>query len=97
MAVHELVDRRAKAAQLSQELDAAAGVQLDRRELLGVERCRLLEDALGNGKLADVVEQTADRQIAEAAGPEAEFLADLDSAQRDATRVLFGRLVLVGE
>ena len=95
--VNEVVDRGRKATELAQELDAAAGVQLDHGELLVVERRGLLEDALWHGQLADVVEQAADRQRAETTGCQSELLADLNRPQRHTARVLLGRLVLVRE
>src|SRR5256885_10082322 len=95
MAVHEFVDGRPEAAELAQQLDAAPGVELDRSELLVVEPLRLLENAFGHRELADVVEQPADRQVAETSGRKAQFLADLDGTQRDATSVFLRRLVLV--
>ena len=55
-----------------------------------VERPGLLEDRVGDGELADVVEQAADREVAEVALREAEALADLHRPERDPARVLLG-------
>ena len=97
MAVDELVHGRGEAAELAQQLDAPIGVPLDHGELLVIEPCRLLQDLFGNRKLADVVEQPADRKRAQPVGGEAELFADLHRPQRDSPRVLFGRLVLLGK
>ena len=72
-------------------------MQLDRGELLVIQRRRLVEDALGDGELADVVQQTADRELAEASRCEPELFAHLNRAQGDPARVLLRRFVLVGE
>ena len=62
VAVHELVDSAAEAAELAEELEAALRVSRDDDELVVVEGSRLLEDAFRHGELADVVEQPADRK-----------------------------------
>ena len=65
---------------------------------LGVgERPRLLQDRVGHGELADVVQETADREVAETLGREPELVADLCRAKRDPARVLLGVRVLLGE
>ena len=43
------------------------------------------------------MEKAADSECAQTSGREAELLADLHGAQRNAARVLFRRLVLLGE
>ena len=48
-------------------------------------------------KLADVVQEPADRQPAEARSREPELLADLDRERGDAAGVLLGRAVLLGQ
>ena len=70
---------------------------LDDRELVVVERPGLLQDRVRDRELADVVQQTADREAAQARGREAELLADLDRERGDAAGVLLGRRVLLGE
>src|SRR6266498_5077152 len=81
MAVHEVVDGSREPAELAQELDTTAGVQLDRGELRIVESSRLLEDALGHREFADVVEQPSDCERAKTSRGQAELLADLHSAK----------------
>ena len=49
---------------------------------------------VGDRELADVVQEPADREAAQADGGEAELLADLDRERGDAARVLLGRGVL---
>ena len=51
-----------EAAELGQQLVAVRRVAFDDRELAIVERTRLLQDRVRNRKLADVVEQAADRE-----------------------------------
>jgi hypothetical protein len=85
--VHELQHRGRKAAELSQQLQSPLRVTLDDVELVVVERRGLLEDPLGDGELAHVVEQASDRQRAEAPRRETELFAHLDRAQGDSTGV----------
>ena len=94
MVEHEPADRLVEAAELVQELAAALGVLLDDVVLVVVERARLLQDRLRDRELADVVQEPADREAAQARGGEAELLADLDRERRDAARVLLRRGVL---
>src|SRR5436305_14300155 len=77
-----------EAAELPEELDAPLGMPLHDGQLIRVERARLLEDSLGNGELADVVEEAADGECAQSAGSEPQLFADLDGTQRDTARVL---------
>src|SRR5258706_14962892 len=70
---------------------------LDDGELAFVERARLLQDLFRNGELADVVEQSADRERAQAIWGETELLADLHRTERDTPCVFFGRFVLFGK
>ena len=70
---------------------------LDDLELVVVERAGLLQDRVRDRELADVVQQAADRQVAEPSPREPELLTDLDGEGGDATRVLLGRAVLLGE
>ena len=49
-----------------------------------------LQDHVGDGELADVVQQPADRERAEVPLRQAEALADLHGPQRDPARVLLG-------
>ena len=93
----ETADRLVEAAELVQQLAAALRVQLHLGVLAVVQRGGLLQDRLGNGQLADVVEQAADREAAQAVGREAQLLADLDCKCRDATCVLLRRGVLRAE
>ena len=55
-----------EAAELGQELGASLGMLLDDRELVVVERPRLPEDLRRHRELADVVQQPADRETAQA-------------------------------
>ena len=70
---------------------------LDDLELVVVERPGLLQDRARDRELAHVVQQAADRQVAEPSPREPESLTDLDGEGGDATRVLLGRAVLLGE
>ncbi len=76
---------------------APLGMPADDRELVLRERARLLQDPVGDGELADVVEQAAGREAAKPARGQAELLADLHGQERDATRVLLRVGVLAGE
>src|SRR5439155_4003372 len=90
-ALHALVE----AAELAQQLIPAFRMELDQRVLVFLERGGLPEDRVGNGKLADVVEQAADRQASQTVRRQAELLADLDREGRNPARVLLGRGVLL--
>ena len=70
---------------------------LDLRELARVERARLAEDAAGHAQLAHVVQQAADREVAQRRGRQAQLLADRHGEHRHAAGVLLGRAVLGGE
>ena len=56
---HEPPHEIGEPAELAEELVPPLGMPLDDRELLLVERAGLLEDLVGDGELADVVEQAA--------------------------------------
>ena len=92
-AAHLLVE----AAQLDQELLSLLRMLLDDLVLVVVERARLLQDGVRNRELAHVVQEAADRQVAEPRPREPESLADLDGERGDAARVLLGRAVLLAE
>ena len=55
-------------AETAEERVAPDGVLLDERVLLVVERGRLLQHLVGNGELADVVEQPAGGELAQSRG-----------------------------
>ena len=91
---HEARDALVEAAELLEQLAAALGMRLDDGELVVVERPGLLQDRVGDGELADVVQKTADRHASEACAREAHLLADLDSEHGDAACVLLRGRVL---
>ena len=93
----QAVDRGREAAELAQQAHARLGMALDLGVLLVGERAGLAEDVAGDGELADVVQQAADREVAQRRGREAERLADLHGQQRDAARVALGRAVVGAE
>ena len=93
---HEPADAAAE-AELPQQRLTTRRMTLDELELLLVERARLLQDLVGNGELADVVQEAADRQLAQARCGDAELLPHLDREQRDAAGVTLGVLVLRGQ
>ena len=95
--VDELLRRDVEAAELAQQLDAPLGVSLDHGELVLSQRGRLLQDPLGHRQLADVVQEPTDRERPQVSGWKTELLADLHRAERNAARVLLGRLVLFCE
>ena len=70
---------------------------LDECVLAVVEGAGLLEHVVGNGELADVVQQPTRGELAQARGWKPELLPHLDRQQRDAAGVTLGVLVLVGE
>ena len=82
-------------AQLLQQRGAPAGVAADDGELLVGERRRLLQDRVGHPQLADVVEDPAEGEAAQAGGGEVELLAHLHGQQGDAAGVTLGRGVLL--
>ena len=53
--------------------------------------------ASGTAQLADVVQEPADREVAEPLGREPELVSDLCGTQRDPARVLLRVRVLLGE
>ena len=65
---HEPFDGLVEAAELVQKLAAAFRMELDLRELVVVERPRLLEDGIGHRQLPHVVQQAADREAPQTAG-----------------------------
>jgi len=77
---YEPPHRVREAAELAEQPAAPLGVAADDGELLLVETGWLLEDRVGDGELADVVEEAADREGTEPACGEAELIADLDGA-----------------
>src|SRR5207302_2915556 len=89
------LDALVEAAELAQELTAPFRVELDEGVFVVLERRRLLQDRVGQGELADVVEQAADREAAQAGRRQTELLAYLDREGRDPARVLLGRGVLL--
>ena len=70
---------------------------LDERVLRVVERARLLEHLVGDGELADVVQQPPGRELPQACGRKAELLPHLDGEERDSARVALGVFVLLRE
>ena len=94
---HEPAHGRGEVAELAEQVMAPLGMPADDRELVLRERARLLQDPVGDGELADVVEQAAGREAAEPARRKAELLADLHGQERDAARVLLRVGVLAGE
>src|SRR5581483_48500 len=94
---HEPAHALAEAAELAEQLPAPLGVPPDDAELGVGQGCRLLQDLVRDRELADVVEEPADRQVAEPVRWQAELLADLNGTQRDPSRVFFRRAVLVRE
>src|SRR5579872_3566524 len=93
MVEDEPLDRVVEAAELVQQLAAALRVQLDDLVLVVVERPRFLENRVRERELADVVQEAADREAAQAGGGEAELLADDHREHRDAPRVFLRRRV----
>jgi hypothetical protein len=81
-------------AEVREQLVAVAGMAPDDGELLVVQGTRLAENGVWDGELAHVVQETAERQLAQAPGGEPELVADGDRQLRDAARVLLGRAVL---
>ena len=73
---------------------AADGVLLDQRELLVGQLARLVQDALGDGDLADVVEDRGQLEVAELLLAEAHLGGDLQREVGDPGRVVAGVLVL---
>src|SRR6185436_4998070 len=67
-----------------------AWVRLDLLELLVREAARLVEDAVGDGELADVVQQAAAAQVAQRGARQREHAADVDRDLRDALGVTRG-------
>ena len=94
---HEAERRVREATQVTQEPHACLRMALDELELDVGEAGRLAEHLAGNGQLAHVVEEAAEREPAQASSGKTELLSDLDRTQRHAPRVLLGRGVLLGE
>ena len=67
------------------------------RELVVRQRTGLLEDLVRHTQLADVMEQAAEREVAQSLGREPELVADLDRSEGDAAGVLFRVRVLLGQ
>ena len=97
MAADEPVHRVGEASELAQQRDSR--VHMAHHDVkLGIgERAGLLEDRVRHRELADVVEQTADREVAEPLGREPELVADLRRTKCDPARVLLGVRVLLRE
>ena len=70
---------------------------LDERVLRVVERGRLLQDLVGNGELADVVQQSSGCELAQARGRQTQLLPHADCQQGDTPGVALGVLVLLRE
>ena len=87
MVHHEPLDLGREAAQLTHQRLPPLRVAADHRVLVVGQRAGLLEDLVRDGELAHVVQQPADREAAKPPGRQAELLADLDGAQRDAAGV----------
>jgi hypothetical protein len=81
-------------AELVEQVPATLRVRLDLGELGLAQRPRLAEDVVGDRELAHVVQQAADGQPAQPRARQAQLLAHLDGAQRDAADVLFRIAVL---
>ena len=94
MVVDELVNGGGEASQLAKQLEAPLGMPLHDGKLVFVQPARLLQDPRRDRELADVVEEAADREHAQAPWRKAQLLPDLDGSQRDAARVLLGGFVL---
>jgi hypothetical protein len=60
---HERAHRFGEPAELAEQLPAPLRVALDDGELLIAQRPRLLQDSVGYGQLADVVQEATDREV----------------------------------
>ena len=92
---HEPADGVREPAELAEKPASQLGMTLDEREFLVGQRPRLLQDLIGYRELADVVQKSADREIAKPVGLEPELLADLHGAKGDTPRVLLSGAVLL--
>ena len=81
----------------AEERVAPDRVLLDERVLGIVERGRLLQHLVGDGELADVVQQASRRELAQTRGRQRELLPHLDRQQCHPARVALGVFVLRGE
>ena len=97
MAADEPVHRVGEASELAQQRDSRVHVPHHDVELGIGERPGLLQDRVRHRELADVVQETPDREVAKTLGREPELVADLRRTQCNAARVLFGVRVLLRE
>jgi hypothetical protein len=70
-----------------QDLGAEDGVTAHRGPLRLVERSRLVQDAVGDAGLPEVVQARGDGDVGQVVGPEAELAADEDGPARQHPRV----------
>ncbi len=97
VAADEPVHHLGEPSELAEQRGARVDVAHHDVELRARQRTRLLEDRVRHRQLPDVVEEAADREVAESLGRQSQLVADLRSAQCDPARVLLRVRVLLGE
>ncbi len=94
---HQMQHAVVEAAHLAEHPLTVDGVALDDGVLIIRELAGLLEDVVGGVELADVVQQAARCEVAQARGIQAQALAHLHGKHGDATGVALRHIVLAGE
>ena len=84
-------DGGGEVTELAEQLVSPFGVPTDDRVLLVSERAGLRQDPVGDGQLADIVQQAARGQASQACRREAELLSDLNGEKGDPPSDVPGR------
>jgi hypothetical protein len=87
---HEPLHAVVEAAELPQQIPSGFGMPLDRLKLVLLERRGLPEDRSRNRKLADVVQEPADRECPQTRRGQAHLLSERHGQCGHTPRVLLG-------